>query len=271
MALVPFPGTSPRTEEPDLWTPPDEDQEGLVGKMSFLEHLDELRKRIINALIALAVCVVVTFFFNKQIYDFIMRPLALMVPGGKVVFTEPTEAFMLRLKMSLLAGIILAAPAIMWQVWKFIAPGLYENEKKFAVPFVVMSSIGFVGGAAFAHYVLFPFMWRFFASFSDEFTQFMPRIDPIFSLYTKILLGMGLVFQMPSVVFFLAKLGLVTAGFLWRNTKYAVFIIFVVAAIVTPDGSMVNQAVMAAPMIVLYFLSIAIAAIFGKKRAAADA
>jgi sec-independent protein translocase protein TatC len=115
---------------------------------------------------------------------------------------------------------------------------------------------------------MFPFMWRFFASFTDEITEFLPRIDPIFSLYTKILLGMGLVFQMPSIVFFLAKLGLVTAGFLWRNTKYAILIIFVVAAIITPDGSMVNQAVMAAPMIVLYFLSILIALVFGKKRKA---
>jgi sec-independent protein translocase protein TatC len=265
MALVPFPGTSAHSDDPELWVPPDDDHEG-AGKMSFLEHLDELRKRIINALIALAVSVVITFFFNKQIYDFIMDPLARMIPSGKLIFTEPTEAFMLRLKMSLLAGILLAAPAIMWQVWKFISPGLYENEKKFAVPFVVMSSIGFIGGAAFAHYVMFPFMWRFFASFTDEITEFMPRIDPIFSLYTKILLGMGLVFQMPSVVFFLAKLGLVTWRFLWRNIKYAILIIFIVAAVVTPDGSMVNQAVMAAPMIVLYFVSILIAAVFGKKR-----
>jgi sec-independent protein translocase protein TatC len=265
MALVPF----PQKDDPEPWQPDDE-PEGLTGKMSFLEHLDELRKRIINALIALGVAVVVTFFFNKQIYDFIMEPLARMIPSGKLVFTEPTEAFMLRLKMSLLAGVILAAPAIMWQVWKFIAPGLYENEKKFAVPFVLLSSIGFIGGAAFGHYVMFPFMWKFFASFTDEITDFMPRIEPIFSLYTKILLGLGLVFQMPSVVFFLAKLGLVTARFLLRNLKYAILIIFVVAALLTPDGSMVNQVVMAAPMIVLYFVSIGIAAVFGKRKPPAD-
>jgi sec-independent protein translocase protein TatC len=158
----------------------------------------------------------------------------------------------------------LAAPVIMRQVWLFIAPGLYANEKKFAVPFIFLSSIGFIGGAAFSHYLVFPWMWTFFASFSTEYTMFMPKIDAVFSLYMKMILGMGLVFQMPSLVFFLSKLGLVTAGFLWRNTKYAILIMFIVAAVITPSGDMMTQTMMATPMIGLYFISIVIAAVFGK-------
>ena len=154
----------------------------------------------------------------------------------------------------------------MWQVWLFIAPGLYANEKKLAIPFVVCASGLFISGAAFSHYVLFPLAWRFFASFSNEFIKFTPRVEPVFDLYVRLILALGVVFQLPILMFVLARFGIVTARFLIKNFKYAVLIMFIAAAIVTPDGSVVNQVVMAAPMIALYIVSIGVAWLFGKKR-----
>ena len=133
----------------------------------------------------------------------------------------------------------------MWQVWLFIAPGLYANEKKLAIPFVFFASVLFISGAAFSHYLLFPAAWSFFAGFSNEFMEFMPRVEPIWSLYVKLLLAMGLVFQLPMLMFVLARFGVVTARFLMRNFKYAVLIFFIVAAIVTPDASFIPQVMMA--------------------------
>src|SRR5512136_1820109 len=157
---------------------PADEEETPGAKMSFLEHLDELRRRIIASLLGVCVGCLIAFAFVTKIYDFIMRPLhAMLPPGSKLVYTEPTEAFMLYLKMALLAGIILAAPVILWQVWLFISPGLYAREKKVAVPFIAFGSIGFVLGAACSHYLLFPVMWRFLGGFGNEYTMFMPKID----------------------------------------------------------------------------------------------
>ncbi len=259
--------------------------------MSFLEHLDELRKRLVVCVGAVGVTFLIAFAFANKLVDFIMKPLAAMLPasstaplakidpnalkylnpeqikalksvqdmGGKLIYTEPTEAFILYLKIAFLVGLILAAPIILWQVWLFISPGLYKREKKWAVPFVTLSTLGFLGGAAFTHYILFRWMWQFLASFSNEYTLFAPRLEDVFSLYTKMLIGMGLVFQMPTLVFFLAKLRLVTARFLARNIKYAILIIFIAAAVITPSGDMLTQTLFAAPMIGLYILSIGIA------------
>jgi sec-independent protein translocase protein TatC len=240
--------------------------------MSFLEHLDELRKRIIRSVIAVAGGFLIACFFIQQLFDFIMRPLQRMLPeGGTLVYTDPTEAFVLYIKIAAIAGLLIASPAVMTQVWLFIAPGLYAHEKKLAVPFVLMSSFFFVAGAAFSHYVVFPLTWQFFVSFTTDTLTFMPRIEPTFALYMKMILAFGLVFQMPTVVLFLARMGVITARFLWRNVKYAVLIIFVVAAVLTPDGSPITQAAMAGPMILLYLLSIALAWMFGKKKEAAEA
>jgi len=234
--------------------------------MSFLEHLDELRKRIINALIAIAVGVVVSFAFIKPIGDFLQGPTLRVLPAGsKMIYTEPGEAFSFYIQIALIAGIVLSAPFVMYQVWLFIAPGLYSNEKKLAVPFVLMSTAGFIVGALFNHYVVFPWMMSFFASFNTPDLVFMPKLDDVFSLYTKMLLGMGVVFQMPTVVFFLAKMRLVTWKFLAKSFKYAVLIIFIAAAVITPSGDMVTQTIFAAPMVGLYILSIFIAWVVGPK------
>ena len=169
-----------------------------------------------------------------------------------MIYTQPGEAFSLYVQIALIAGVVLAAPFIMYQVWMFIAPGLYSNEKRLAIPFVLFTTIGFLGGAAFNHYIAFPFMMAFFASFNTPDLAFMPKLDDVFGLYTKMLLGMGLVFQMPTVVFFLAKMKLVTARFLAQNFKYAILIIFIAAAVITPTGDPMTQTIFAAPMVALY-------------------
>ena len=235
--------------------------------MSFLEHLDELRTRLTVSALALLGGFLVAFAFSGYVFDFIMRPLQeALPPGGQLVYTEPAEAFLLYLKIAALAGTVLAAPIVMWQLWLFIAPGLYTNEKRYAIPFVLLSSVFFVSGAAFSHYLVFPFAWRFFASFGSDYVEFMPRIAPAFSLYAKLALAMGAVFQMPTLVLFLARMGVVTAGFLVRQIKYAILVIFILAAILTPGPDVVSQLLMAGPMILLYALSILIAWVFGRKR-----
>ena len=268
MPVVPFPDPqsskdSSARDVSDSWF--DDESEG--GKMSFLEHLDELRKRIIPPLLSLVLGIGIGLFFINDIIDFVMRPLsAALPPGGKFIYTEAPEAFMLYLRIAVIAGLIIATPLIFWQVWLFIAPALYSKERRYAIPFVVLSTAGFIGGAAFSHYLAFPVMWRFFASFTNDIMTFTPRIEPTFSMYMRMLLGMGLVFQLPALVFFLAKMGCITAGWMVRQFKYAVLVIFVVAAIVTPDPSYTSQLMVAIPMLGLYIISIAIAWLFGKKK-----
>jgi sec-independent protein translocase protein TatC len=265
MALVPFPSVTPGDDEDD---DPELDQSG--SKMSFLEHLDELRKRLIYIVYSLLVGCVIAYIFIQKIFDFIMRPLQEMLPkGGMLMFTSGAEPFMLYIKIGFLAGIFIASPLIIWQVWKFIAPGLYTHEKKFAIPFVVLSTVFFVTGGLFSHYVAFPWTWKFFISFTTDYMVFMPKIDEAFSLYTKMLLGFGIIFEMPTLVFFLARMGVVSAGFLLKYFKYAVLIIAIVAAVVSPGTDAMSMLVMAIPMLGLYIISIFIAFIFAKKKTAA--
>ena len=210
---------------------------------------------------------VIAFFFIDRIFDFIMRPLQqLLPPGGTLIFTDPAEAFILYIKLALIAGLILALPAVMTQVWLFIAPGLYSTEKKWAIPFILMSSFFFVSGAAFSHYVVFPLTWRFFTSFTTDILTFMPRIQPAFSIYLRLLIAFGLVFQMPTIVLFMARMGVLTAHFMIYNFKYAVLMIVILSAIVTPDGGGVSLVAMTIPLVLLYGFSIGLAWFFGSKR-----
>jgi sec-independent protein translocase protein TatC len=265
MALVPFPGTQPSPYQ----FPSDEDDDSPGAKMSFLEHLDELRKRIVNAAVAVGVGILISFTFISRIYSFLMAPtMRQLPPGSRLIYTEPGEAFSLYIQLSMIIGVILASPFIMYQVWMFIAPGLYQNEKRLAIPFVALSTIGLVGGAVFNHYVMFPWMMAFFASFNTRDLLFMPKLDSVFSLYTKFLIAMAIVFQMPTFVFFLAKMQLITARFLIQQFKYAVLLTFIISAVITPTGDPVTQIVFAAPMIGLYILGIALAWAVGPKRLA---
>ena len=166
--------------------PPFDDEEPAgEGRMTFLEHLDELRKRITHAVLALLVGFLVAFAFANKVFDFVYAHLTKNIPGGKFIYTDPGEGFFLWIKVSLLTGILISSPYIMWQVWLFIAPGLYAKEKRFAIPFVVSSSSLFILGAAFSHYVVFPLTWRFFVSFTTDILTFAPRIEPAFEVLTK--------------------------------------------------------------------------------------
>ena len=235
MALVPFPSTSPAPRDPDDEELQDDD--GAGGKMSFLEHLDELRKRLIAAVYALVIGCIIGYVFVERIQRFIMEPLWQLMPTGtKFMYTAPTEGFMLMMKIGALAGLFVALPFIILQLWLFIAPGLYSNEKRFAIPFVLLGTIFFVGGAAFSHYIAFPYTWKFFLGFETQYLEFRPKISDVFSLWVKMLLAFGAIFQMPTIVFFLARMGMVTAGFLIKHTKYAVLIIFVLGARAQPGN-----------------------------------
>jgi sec-independent protein translocase protein TatC len=265
MALVPFPSASPVPRDPDDEELQDDD--GAGGKMSFLEHLDELRKRLIACVYALVGGCLISFLFVGRTQAFIMQPLYLLMDGEKLIYLAPTEGFMLMMKIGALGGLFIALPIIVLQLWLFIAPGLYSNEKRFAIPFVLLGTVFFLLGAAFSHYVAFPYSWQFFKSFETEYLEFKPDIAYAFSLWVKMLLAFGVIFQMPTIVFFLARMGMVTAGFLIKHTKYAVLIIFILGAVLSPGTDVVSQALMAGPMIVLYGLSIAIAWLFAKRKA----
>ena len=275
MALVPFPtqGSDRKTDDDDdLVRSESEDGESDAGgRMSFLDHLDELRRRIIYSLVSVLAGFLIALVFVYDIFDFIMRPMQkLLPPGGTLVYTDPAEAFMLMIKIALIAGLIIASPLVFTQVWLFIAPGLYVHEKKLAIPFVTMSSLLFVVGAAFSHYVVFPITWRFFVGFTNDILTFMPRVEPAFSMYLRLILALGITFQLPTIVLFLARMGLITPRFMIRNFKYAVLLITIAAAVLSPDGGGVGMLAMGAPVIVLYIFSIALAWMFGKKRIAED-
>ena len=228
--------------------------------LSLLDLLEQVRKRIVRACVAIAVGVLLAFTQIDRIVAFIFAPMRrALPPGTKLIYTAPGEAFSLYINIALIAGCALASPYVLFQVWRLIAPALYTNQKKFAIPFVLMSSSGIVAGWLFSHYIVFPYMIEFFGTFSNANLRFMPKVETAFDLYTKMLLGMAIVFQMPTAVFFLAKMGLVSARFLWSNIKYAILIIFILAAVLTPSGDPWNQTVFAAPMVVLYLLSIGIA------------
>jgi sec-independent protein translocase protein TatC len=234
------------------------------SRMSFLEHLDELRKRILYSVYALLAVCFVTFWFWQPMFEYLVTYFQRY--GGEMVYNQPMSGFMFSLKISALSALIITSPFLFMQAWLFVAPGLYAREKKVVIPFVICSSLLFAGGAVFAHQIAFPLMWRFFASYQLAGVKFLPTLDLTFSFYVKVVIGLGLVFQMPILVFFLARFGLVTARFLIAKFKYAVLIIFIIAAIVTPSADIVSQAVIAGPMLVLYGVSIVVAWMFGKKR-----
>ncbi len=235
-------------------------------EMTFLEHLEDLRKRLIWAIACLFVTVIPAFMFAKPIYSWMARPLTDYLPEGtKLAYTGITEPFMLYMKVAFVAALFVSCPFIFYQIWKFVAPGLYQKEKKYVWPFVFFTSLFFIGGAAFGYYVAFPFACKFFLNLGSDF-QPVITVETFFSVTLKVLLGIGLVFEMPTLIFFLAKMGIVTSRWMAKNFKYAVLAIFIIAAVITPTPDMFNQTLLAVPMLILYTLSIAVAFFFGKER-----
>lgn len=237
-----------------------------AGRMSLLEHLDELRRRIVLSLVATLIGFLASLIAADRIFAFVMHPLHASLPaGGRLIYTEGPEMFVVYLELALVAGILLASPAIMAQVWLFIAPGLYVHEKRLAIPFVLSATTCFVGGAAFAHYVSFPAASRFFASFANGLVDFQPKASSALSLYLRMLFACALAFQMPTLTMFLARMRIVTAAWMVRHVKYATLVVFIVAAVVTPDSSPVSQVTLALPMLALYVVSIGVAWVFAPR------
>ena len=235
--------------------------------MSFLDHLEDLRTRIIHSCIALGAGMAVSFGFLDQLVSFVFEPtLRVLPPGSELISSRPTEGLAVYFDIALMAGLVLAAPVIMYQVWLFIVPALYANEKKFAIPFTVLAAVGAIAGAAFSHYVLFPSMMGFLAAFALAEIKFVPRVEYVFEMYVRLMIGMVVVFQIPTLAFFLAKLRLITARFLWRHIRYAVLLIFIAAAVLTPSSDPWNMAMFAAPMLCLYVIGIGVAWLAEPKR-----
>ena len=237
------------------------------GMMGFLEHLDELRRRLIRALLALVAGMAVAYAFLDRIAEFVLQPTLRALPEGtKLITTRPGEGIAFYFDLALIGGVVLAAPFITYQIWRFVAPGLYAREKRLVVPVMLMATASTLGGAAFTHYLLFPSTIEFFAKFNSRFTAYMPRLEDTFGLYKGLLLAMVGVFQIPTLVLFLAMMGLVTARFLWRKTPYAVLIIFTAAAVLTSSVDWWNQTIVAVPMLAMYLLSIVVAWLAAPRR-----
>lgn len=234
--------------------------------MTFLEHLEDLRKRIFYSFIAVIAAVIPAWFFSKDIYKILALPVTKFLPEGKkLAYTTLTSPFMLYIKVSFLAAILFISPFIFLQIWYFIAPGLYKKEKKYVIPFVFFTSFFFVLGALFGYFLVFPWACRFFINMGAGFEPVI-TVDKYFSLALRVLLGIAAVFELPTLVFFLSKIGLITSRWMIKNFKYAVLGVFVIAAIITPTPDMVTQSIVAVPMLALYGLSILIAFFVGRKK-----
>ena len=232
--------------------------------MSFLEHLEELRKRLLRSAFAIAVAFAVCLTRARTILEFIMRPIRPFLGQNKPVYLDLTEPFMLYMKVAFFAGIFIASPIIMLQLWQFIAPGLYKRERRYAAPFIIFATLFFVLGGYFGWQYLLPGTCKFFVETGRQFKQ-MIKVDEYFSFASTIILATGLVFETPILIFFLSRLGIVTPAFLMQKFKYAIVLAFIISAIVTPSPDMVNQTLLALPMIALYLLGVGIAWVFGKK------
>jgi sec-independent protein translocase protein TatC len=236
-------------------------------KKPLMGHLEELRKRLITCAVAVGVCFAVTYAFSEKLFTILARPLKEHLPeGDRLIFTNLPEMFFVYIKTALVSALLLAAPFIFYQVWMFVAPGLYRKEKRYVFPFVFFSTVLFVGGALFGYFIVFPFGFRFFLGFANEYIQALPSVKQYFSLSIKLLLGFGLIFELPVVAFFLGRMGVISAELLRKQRKYAILLLFVVSAILTPPD-VITQFMMAGPLWVLFELSIIIVKVAGKKKA----
>lgn len=234
-------------------------------KLPFTSHLEELRKRLIRCFIAIIIGFGISYAFKEKLFEILTYPLIkVMKPGDTLIFTGIPEAFFTYLKVSLLSGILLAIPVIMYEFWMFVAPGLYKNERKLMLPIVIISSFFFVGGALFGYFIVFPYGFKFLLGFATDKLRAFPSMKEYMSFSAKLLLAFGFVFELPLVITFLARIGLVSVDFLKKNRKYAILVFFVGAAILTPPD-VVTQVMMAVPLMILYEISIVGARIFGKK------
>ena len=235
-------------------------------KQPFLAHLEELRGRLVVCAIAIGIGFVISYIFAKRLFSYLILPLTKVLPDdSQLIFTNLPEMFIAYIKVALVAGIILAIPIIFYQLWMFLAPALSQKEKKYIIPFVLFSTILFVTGSLFGYLVVFPYGFKFFVSFATEEIQALPSVKQYFSFAIRLLLAFGLVFEMPIVVLFMTKIGLITPDSMKKFRKFAILCSFILSAILTPPD-VATQLMMALPIIILYELSIFLSkAIYRKK------
>lgn len=225
-------------------------------KAPFTSHLEELRKRLIYSLAAVAACFVICYIFKELLFKILTLPLIAVLPEkSSMIFTSLPEAFFTYLKVSFFGALFLSTPVVLYQAWKFVSPGLFPSEKKYVFPFVFFSTVFFIGGSLFAYYIIFPIGFKFFVGFSTESIRPMFTIREFLSFACKLLLAFGIIFELPIFMFFLARLGLVNSTMLSVKRKYAILIIFATAALLTPPD-IVTQVLMAVPLMLLYEISI---------------
>ena len=234
--------------------------------MGLMDHLNELRWRLVRCFIAAGVGFLLCWTVVEPIFNFITAPLLSALPAhGTAMYTTLPEPFFVRMFVAFVTGLFVTSPYIFYQIWAFISPGLYEEEKKGLLPIALLSAIFFIGGGVFCYFIVFPYAFNFFLGFSSEQIQAMPRITDYLDFVIKLLLAFGLIFEMPLFSFFLSRMGLITAQMMRKVRRYAVLCIFIVAAILTPPD-VVSQLLMAMPMLLLYEISILVAAAFGRKK-----
>lgn len=237
-------------------------------KMSFLDHLGELRKRLLWSFLAILVFFIPAYAFSNEIFDFLMKPLIENLPeGSSLIFTRPTEGFTTYLKVSFFASVLLAVPFILYQAWKFVAPALYKKEKQIIIPFIFFGSLFFLLGAAFCYYVASPPAFKFLLNeYSSEYVKAFPTISEALSFFMALIFGFGLVFEFPLIIFILARIGVVTSKWLREKRKYAIILSALIAAILTPTTDAISMMLMFVPIVVFYELGILVAWMFGKKK-----
>jgi sec-independent protein translocase protein TatC len=243
-----------------------EAEQGVEAQTPLMEHLEELRKRVLYAVIIVGIVFCFCYWQSGFFFDFVTRPLVKVLPEASTMsMLKLTEGFFTELKLSLMSAVFFAMPFILYQLWKFIAPGLYAHERKFVTGFVISASLLFFVGSSFAYYVVFPFGFEFFLNYAHGAVTANLSIEWYLSFVTRLILGFGLVFELPVFTFFLAKMGIVTAEMMRKYRRYSIFAIFIISAVITPPD-VFTQMLMAGPLIVLYEISVLIAATFGRKR-----
>lgn len=239
-------------------------------EMTISDHLEELRRRLIVCAAAVGIAFCGTYYYAKVLFRILMQPLLeVMPPDHGLIFTGLPEAFFTYLKAALLAAVFVAMPVILFELWRFVAPGLYAREKRYVFPFVIVSTLCFVGGAMFGYYIVFPFGFSFFVGFASDFIRPMPSVKEYFSFAARMLFAFGMVFELPVCIFFLTRIGVVNARMLRRQRKYAILGIFVLSAVLTPPD-VATQLMMAGPLMILFEVSVVVAQVFGRKPVADD-
>lgn len=277
-------GVQPRADDPDFAPlhasepdePENEDEEEERGAeddvpMSILGHLNELRRRLCRIVIIVVLGFVAFYGISEPLYDFLSAPLKACMPeGSKLIYTSPQGAFFTYMKVALVASLFGTSPFSFYQIWAFIAPGLYREEKKAVLPLAFFSSIFFLAGATFCFFLVFPIAFQFFMGFATETIVPMISVEEYLSFALKLLIAFGIVFEMPLFAYFLSRFGLISPDFMRRSRRYAILLIFVVAAILTPPD-VFSQCLMAIPMLLLYEVSIYVSAVAYKKKNGPDA